>query len=202
MELEDFRYLIHNSYLSLDQPMLMRFEGGNTSTPRPVQEDVAAEYYDSAFRHYFVTALASEISILNGGFGNDEWVPTGRQFKVWTAPSPELSTVCRFFSGSSFAPKSSHFYTPYANECALLKAGSVWTFEGNVFELRLAVASASGATCPAGTAPLYRLYNNGQGGAPNHRYTDDLALLDAMVAHGWIFEGDASTKVFACIPGD
>ena len=28
-------------------------------------------------------------------------------------------------------------------------------------------------TCPAGTVPVYRLYNDGHGAAPNHRYTTD-----------------------------
>ncbi len=200
-EQQNFHYEIHGAYGSWHLPTLMLFAGGDTSTPRTVAEDVAAEYYDATFDHYFVTALASEISLLNqGDFVG--WTPTGQHFKVWTGPSPQLSPVCRFFSGASFAPKSSHFYTPYAAECASLKAGSVWAFEGNVFNLQLATTTPNGLVCPLGTAPLYRLYNNGQGGAPNHRYTDDLATLDAMVAKGWIFEGDAKTKVFACLPGD
>ena len=33
-------------------------------------------------------------------------------------------------------------------------------------------ARARGGTCPAGTSPVYRLYNHGQGGAPNHRFDD------------------------------
>jgi hypothetical protein len=37
-------------------------------------------------------------------------------------------------------------------------------------------------------------------GAPNHRYMTDPALLDAMVAQGWIMEGEAATRVFACVP--
>jgi hypothetical protein len=44
------------------------------------------------------------------------------------------------------------------------------------------------------------LYNNGQGGAPNHRYANDASLVDSMLARGWIFEGEAQTRVFACIP--
>jgi hypothetical protein len=48
--------------------------------------------------------------------------------------------------------------------------------------------------------PLYRAYNNGMSGAPNHRYTTDPAVLDAMIAQGWIMEGEAATRVFACVP--
>jgi len=47
---------------------------------------------------------------------------------------------------------------------------------------------------------LYRLYNNGMGGAPNHRYTTSLATFNTMLAQGWAFEGEANTKVFACVP--
>jgi hypothetical protein len=38
------------------------------------------------------------------------------------------------------------------------------------------------------------------GGAPNHRYTADAATLDAMIASGWLMEGEANTRVFACVP--
>ena len=47
---------------------------------------------------------------------------------------------------------------------------------------------------------LYRAYNNFMGGAPNHRYMTDPAALDAMIAQGWIMEGEAATRVFACVP--
>jgi len=47
---------------------------------------------------------------------------------------------------------------------------------------------------------LYRLYNDGMGGAPNHRYTTSLATFNTMLAQGWAFEGEANTKVIACVP--
>ena len=108
--------------------------------------------------------------------------------------------MCRFWSDQSYAPKSSHFYSPYADECASLKAGSVWRFERDAFLLRIPEGTSGARTCPSGSKPLYRAYNNGQGGAPNHRYTIELALLDQMVAQGWVMEGEAQTKVFACVP--
>jgi len=55
--------------------------------------------------------------------------------------------------------------------------------------------------CPPGTASLYRLYNNFMGGAPNHRYTTSVPVVDQMIAAGWTFEGEAATRVFACVPG-
>jgi hypothetical protein len=108
--------------------------------------------------------------------------------------------VCRFWSARSFAPKSSHFYTPYADECAKVKQDPAWLFERNAFFVRMPEGVSGARTCPSGTRPLYRAYNDGQGGAPNHRYTTDAAVLDAMIAQGWTMEGEAVTRVFACVP--
>jgi hypothetical protein len=35
----------------------------------------------------------------------------------------------------------------------------------------------------------YRLYNNNEGGAPNHRFTTDLNVRAQMIAAGWTPEG-------------
>jgi uncharacterized protein DUF5648 len=128
------------------------------------------------------------------------WIRTGRTFRVYPLGAAGKSDVCRFFSGQSFAPKSSHFYTPYPNECAALRAQGIWQYEGDVFALGLPSGAPGQGTCGSGDSPLYRLYNNGMGGAPNHRYTDDPTLVDAMIAIGWVFEGEAQTRVFACKP--
>jgi hypothetical protein len=48
--------------------------------------------------------------------------------------------------------------------------------------------------------PLFRLYNNGLGGAPNHRYTTSMDVFNQQAAAGWTFEGNGDTKVFACVP--
>jgi hypothetical protein len=69
-----------------------------------------------------------------------------------------------------------------------------------VFSLRLPEGPQGEALCGGGESPLFRLYNSGQGGAPNHRYTDDPALVDTMIATGWVVEGEAQTRVFACKP--
>ena len=37
--------------------------------------------------------------------------------------------------------------------------------------------------------PVYRLYNNGRGAAPNHRFTTDLAVRSQMLAQGYVAEG-------------
>ena len=47
-----------------------------------------------------------------------------------------------------------------------MKANPNWQFEGEVFSIpRPDIAG----NCAAGPTPVYRLYNDGQGGAPNHR---------------------------------
>jgi hypothetical protein len=104
--------------------------------------------------------------------------------------------VCRFWSGQTFAPRSSHFYTPFDWECASTRSDAAWTFEGEAFSIKL--ADPSGA-CPTGTMPLYRLFNDGRGGAPNHRYTTSLATRADMIAQGWIAEG-SGIGVIGCVP--
>lgn len=170
----------------------------SVSTIRPCSvaspAGTAIEYYHAAFDHYFVTAGAEDIAKLDDGtFGG--WARTGRQFKVTTAPAPGLAPVCRFFS-TAFGEKSSHFYTAYATECATVKTKGDWFYEGDVF---YAATPAAGGTCGAGTEPLYRLYNQGQGGAPNHRFTTDLDLRATMLGKGWIAEGEG-IGVTMCVP--
>jgi len=53
-------------------------------------------------------------------------------------------------------------------------------------------------TCPSGTQPVYRLFNNRPDA--NHRYTIDKAVRDQMVAQGWIAEGDGADAVAMCAP--
>jgi hypothetical protein len=158
----------------------------------------AVEYYYAAWNLYFETAFPPEIAALDGGAFGGVWQRTGQTFSVWSDPSgsPLATSTCRFFS-TAFAPKSSHFYTPFADECATVMTEPAWQFEAIAFYV--ALADGNGA-CPAGTVPLYRAYNQGMGGAPNHRYTTNLAVLNQMVAAGWVFEGNASTMVFACVP--
>jgi hypothetical protein len=167
-----------------------------TSASLPSAEILGAvvEYYHSGFDHYFVTSIADEITKLdNGTFVG--WTRTGRSFSSY-ASSPGAVPVCRFFS-TSFAPKSSHFYTSDASECQIVKANKDWQYEGLVFGVDRPDATG---TCPMGTAPVYRLYNNGQGAAPNHRYTTDLDIRSQMIARGWIPEGYGSLGVIMCSP--
>ena len=53
-------------------------------------------------------------------------------------------------------------------------------------------------TCRPGTRPVYRLYNNGLGGTPNHRYTIDPAVRLQMIERGWTPEEPAPAVPGMC----
>jgi hypothetical protein len=158
-------------------------------------QPTAVEYFHAGFGHYFITASPQEVTALDAGTPAG-WTRTGEAFGVLASGTPGAAGVCRFWSGGNFAPKSSHFYTPYAAECAQVGSSPVWTFEGEVFALTLANAAGG---CGSGDLPLYRLYNDGRGGAPNHRYTTSPAIRAQMLAQGWVAEG-TGIGVIGCVP--
>jgi hypothetical protein len=171
------------------------FEYG-AEPPPPATVD-AIEYHHAGFDHYFVTSIADEITKLDNGTLAG-WARTGESIKVVPAAAYATIDVCRFFS-TAFAPKSSHFYTPDASECAKVKTNPNWQFEGVVFYMPKADANGN---CSKFTVPVYRVYNNGQGAAPNHRYTTSLAIRSQMLAQGWIPEGYGPVGVIMCSPSD
>jgi len=154
----------------------------------------AVEYRHSGFGHYFLTALAGEIAALDTG-QFDGWTRTGVSIRVFPISLESATAVCRFFS-AAFAPRSSHFYTALASECNGLKSSDVWDYEGTVFGLALPDFLGE---CGDGTKPLYRLYNAGASGAPNHRYTTSQSTRNEMVAQGWQPEG-IGLGVVGCVP--
>ena len=160
---------------------------------------VAVEYYYPDWNFYFVTSSPDEIDALDGGAFGGAWTRTGETFNVWTDTTDGALPTCRFLS-TGFAPKSTHFYTMDPAECASLQTSAAWQYEGIAFYLELPTADPdSGALCPAGAVPLYRFYNNGMGGAPNHRYTTAQWIASEMLAAGWVAEGIGSDPpVFAC----
>src|SRR5262249_50109871 len=146
------------------------------------------EFYHPAFDHYFITAYPAEAANIAAG-KLPPWVATGKTFKVWSGEGTGVTKVWRFFSGSSYAPKSSHFYTNNPVEAQNLINARVWSMEAdNAFYMMAAPAG----TCRGGTTALYRLYNDGQGGAPNHRYTIDPAVRLQMIAAHWVPEGNGA----------
>lgn len=165
----------------------------------------AVEYFHAGFRHYFIANLPEEIFKLDAG-GFEGWARTGQRFNVYSSPLRTLGpgakastavrkAVCRFFT-VAFPPTSSHFYAPEGLGCEGTQKNPDWQYEGNVFDSPL--PDATGA-CAAGDIPVYRLYNNGQGGAPNHRFTVSQAIRQQMIAQGYIAEG-AGIGVGMCSP--
>ena len=197
------------AWLPVSTPVLVRLQGGSLPSADPVMTAPVVEYVHRTSGHYFVTAYPHEAAALDAlEPGVSEWTRTGRGFKVYSAHVDTLQTggnltnFCRFFSGATFAPLFSHFYTPYSGEChSLSKPGSGWTYEGRVLTVGFLDGETVGSRgCRYGRFPLYRAYNNQLSGAPNHRYTADPVVLDAMIAQGWTFEGEVATRVFACLP--
>jgi hypothetical protein len=170
--------------------------GAIGARPVSAQTQTAVEYYYAAWDYYFITSFPEEQAVLDGGAFGGVWKRTGQTFNVWSQPVANSFPACRFFQ-HQLCPKSSHFYTPFPAECTKVKNDPNWQYEAIAFYLQLPFASA---LCPSGTQVLYRMYNNGMGGAPNHRYTTSLTVLNQMVSAGWVFEGDGRNAAFACVP--
>ncbi len=188
------------------------------ATPAAAQVQTAVEYgfysywddcyyYNSGvtlvcdYGSYFVTSSPDEMAALDGGafdlFGGQfAWQRTGETFDVWSGPENGALPTCRFFK-PSFYPE--HVYTPYEAECAAVQANPDWQYlyEGIAFYLQVLDENGN---CPPGTTILYRVYNNGNSGAPAHRVTTSAATFNQMLGHGWVFEGDSRTFAFACVP--
>lgn len=158
------------------------------------------EFHHAALDHYFITASAEEIAVLDGGaFGG--WTRTGLEFNAFapgTLAQGGAAPVCRFY-GSAAAGINSHFYSAAQRECAEVKSrfAHAWLLESeNVFEIQLP-DPLTGA-CPAGTRAVYRSWNARVDS--NHRYTTDARVHAAMLARGDIGEGYGERHVAMCAP--
>jgi murein DD-endopeptidase MepM/ murein hydrolase activator NlpD len=163
------------------QTQSVAFQVGATEPPRAN----IVEYYAPSLGHYFMTGFTNEESALDSGTPIAGWMRTGESFQAYAATGAGLGTVCRFF-GTPGLGVNSHFYTAFDFECAAVKKLAGWIFEANAFYI-----AANVTQCPASTRPVYRLYNNGMGGQPNHRYATSWPIIDAMQTAGWILEGVA-----------
>ncbi|CAG9933905.1 hypothetical protein [Candidatus Nitrotoga arctica] len=170
--------------------VLARYDlsGALASTP-------IVEFYNTNLDHYFITADAGEAAGIDGGSAGPGWIRTGNSFK-----SGGSTPVCRFY-GSQVPGPNSHFYTLAGSECDGLKQLQAitpatqkrWNFES----LDFVSTPPINGTCPTGTVPVYRAYNNGfaQGIDSNHRFSSDAAAIQEVVMRGWINEG-----VVMCAP--
>jgi len=145
------------------------------------------EFRNSRDGQYFITADRGEMALLDGGGLGPEWSRTGMSFRAWPQDSTQADAlpVCRFFGTPGVGPNS-HFYTAYANECAIVRADPHWIEEGATFRARLPAAGV----CGAGDVTIERLWFAGDTAtASRHRYVTNRTTADAMRAAGWINEG-------------
>lgn len=169
------------------------FAGAGASVPAlPV---TAVEFYRAATDHYFISALQPDIDALDTG-RFPGWARTGQSFRVFApAGTPGANPVCRIYIPP---PGDSHFFSASPDECA----GTLAKFPTLVFEaasvFAIALPDTTTGTCPAGTVPVYRVFDNRAD--PNHRYTTDRATRDAMVGKGYIAEGYGPDAVIMCAP--
>jgi hypothetical protein len=176
------------------------FAGASGSVVGGAAVVTVVEYHHALFDHYFITPVAAEIALLDAQTPPfQDWSRTGFSFQAYVnagAPAGSVA-ICRFFN-SSFAPKSSHFYAAHGFGCEVtLATFPDWMLEdGQLFNTQL--PDGTGA-CPAGTVPVYRMYNNGMGGAPNHRFVTSLTARQTMLDQGWVAEG-AGIGVGLCAP--
>jgi hypothetical protein len=180
------------------------FAGATASLTAPAgpQTVTVVEYHHAAFDHYFITPVAAEIALLDAHAPPfQDWSRTGFTFNAYVnvgAPAGS-NAICRFFN-DHFAPKSSHFYAAHGFGCeATIAQFPDWNLEDDKLFNTMLPDAATGA-CPAGTIPVYRMYNQGMGGAPNHRFVTSLTERQKMLDQGFVAEG-AGIGVGMCVPG-
>lgn len=155
--------------------------------------ETAVEFYASALDHYFISTDPAEIAALDSGTIKG-WARTGYSFNTYASISIGTSPVCRFYIPPEFG--DSHFFGRGVSECAATHAKfPQFVYESEeVFAMELPV----NGVCGGATIPVYRVFDNRADA--NHRYTTDRSVRGAMVAKGWIAEGDGPDAVVMCSP--
>jgi CubicO group peptidase (beta-lactamase class C family) len=165
------------------------------------------EYYAPSLDHYFITGSVDEQKALDPGTAG--WLPTGNSFQVWALGTTGTNPLVRFYNpgcGGTLLNRNSHFYSASYAEASFLNwlnpkkltnavsdacaKGNGWRYEEKIAGVR----PVTNGVCSAGSVPLYRAYNNGhthtsRNGDPNHRYTTKPAVINEMLAKGWVSEG-------------
>ncbi len=187
------------------------YAGTGNSVSATIADAVAAavvvEYLDtmdfpsSPGGHFFYSSDPAEQAAVDAGAAG-QFSRTGRQFLTGGT-----SPVCRFYGSISPGPNS-HFFTVDVGECNALKAAQImptpttvqqWNYERIEYSTTPPLIAGGGThSCPAGTQPVYRAYNNAfPSSGPrnpwdsNHRFTPVLTDITQMVALGWRDEGIA-----------
>jgi hypothetical protein len=183
----------------IPHPLVIALTGTGAAGPSTGVEVAAKEYFNAALHHDFMTANPQEQAAL-GVAPFADWQPTGRSFNACdaTQSTPVSSApACRFFNDHC-AGIGTHLYG-LPDACAdVLADFPDWTLESSAaFAL---FAPAADGSCPDGADPVYRLFNNGMGGAPNHRFVTSLDDRAAMIAQGYTPEGAGPLGVAMCAP--
>ena len=178
-----------------------------SAPPAPAQAatTLAFEFYHAGFDHYFITRLPEEIQALDTGRLTG-WSRTGRAFEVFATAADGgagANPVCRFY----IPPEKgdSHFFSASPAECSdvLGKIPTDPNYAGYRYEspdaFYAALPNTTTGGCPAGTIPVYRLWN--RRADSNHRYTTDPGIKAAMLAKGYFAEGYGSDAASLCSPG-
>ncbi|MEP6655812.1 MAG: sialidase family protein [Betaproteobacteria bacterium] len=179
------------------------FTGAAASAPTAAV--TAVEFYNAALDHYFVSPLGPDLDALDSG-RIAGWVRTGQSIRVFPsqlAGGPGASPVCRFYIPPQHG--DSHFFSASPVECAAVAQaiGIDPNYSGYILEtpnaFYVALPDPVSGSCPAGTAPVYRLWN--QRADSNHRYTTDPAIKAQMIARGYLAEGNGPNAVAICAVG-
>jgi hypothetical protein len=172
------------------------------SASLPAGAITVVEFYNQALDHYFVSPLAPDIDALDSG-KFEGWARTGLSFYAYptaAAGAAAVNPVCRFFIPPQHG--NSHFFSASPAECAVVLAwiGTNPSFSGYVLETPaayyIALPNTTTGACPAGTVPVYRLWN--QRFDSNHRFTIDPVVKAQMVARGYVAEGYGPDAVSMC----
>ena len=151
------------------------------------------EFYNAALDHYFITWVANEIAKLDNGTFKG-WARTGQSFHVFNASAAGTSAVCRIYIPPGKG--DGHFFGRDQNECnGTMSKNPDFVLESSSF---FYLYPPTLGNCGAGQVPVYRVFTNRADA--NHRYTTDRGTRDAMVAKGWIAEGDGADTVVMCAP--
>ena len=178
----------------------IRFFGGALDVKPLV---TVTEFYQPDLDHYFMTAKAEDVALLDSGsFGR--WDRTSQRFRAWATADAAagVKPVCRFWA----AKNGAHYFTIDAAECEQIKAlekqgkaqaaasKAVYTgfqYEGTAFH---AVPTVEGR-CPASLSAVSRFSRlDPNSGAMDYRFTSSLEQYAAMAA-SWKHEGAAF-----CVP--
>lgn len=168
----------------------------SAGTPEPgtAQPVTVVEFYRAASDHYFITIAPDEIAALDTGLFAG-WARTGLTFKAHAVSQNGYSPICRFYLPP---PADSHFYSASPAECAAVQQENPTFILESTAVMHLAVPNPLSGICPAGTTPIYRVWNHRPD--TNHRYTTDIVVRNSMVAKGYIAEGSGPNAVTFCAP--